>query len=216
MNPLTASSPRGKTRIQPSHRTSTLSLEGSMTSPEDTNAPQGSGEQLPGQPGTPPEARPGWGASPPSQPGWGAPPPPPGAQPGWGAPSPQGYQGWGQPGWGAPPRKKGHGCLIAALIVVGLLVVLVGGCAWLIGPIVGTELKLNRDLGPRATNVKFNWNNGTTTFEIHLTPGYESQAERIACQIVKPDLRTSSTPDAHFEIVSSSGFVLADETTPCG
>jgi carotenoid cleavage dioxygenase-like enzyme len=80
--------------------------------------------------------------------------------------------------------------------VVGLLIVMVGGCAWLIGPIVGTELKLNQDLGPRATSVEFNWNNSATTFVIHLTPGYESQAERIACKIVKPDLRTSSTPDA--------------------
>ena len=236
-----------------------------MTSPEDPNAPHGSGEQPPGQPGTrpedqpgwaaplpqvqqgwgtppSPEAQPGWGAPPPAQPGWGAPPPPPpgaqpgwggpppgaqpgwgappppppGAQPGWGGPPPQGYPGWGQPGWGAPPRRKGHGCLIAALIVVGLLVVLVGGCAWLIGPIVGTELKLTQDLGPRATSVDFNWNNGATIFTIHLTAGYESQAERIACQIVKPDLRTSSTPDAHFVIESSSGHILADETTPCG
>ena len=79
-----------------------------------------------------------------------------------------------------------------------------------------TELKLNQDLGPRATSVEFNWNNSATTFVIHLTPGYESQAERIACQIVKPDLRTSSTPDAHFVIESSSGHILADETTPCG
>ena len=180
-----------------------------MTSPEDPNARHGSGEQPPDQPGTRPEDQPGWAAPlPQAQQGWGAPPP---AQPGWGAPPPG-----AQPGWGAPPRRKGHGCLIAALIVVGLLIVLVGGCAWLIGPIVGTELKLNQDLGPRATGVDFNWNNGATTFVIHLTAGYESQAERIACEIVKPDLRTSSTPDAHFEIVSSSGYILADETTPCG
>ncbi|MGZ6267855.1 MAG: hypothetical protein ACXWNR_04740 [Candidatus Limnocylindrales bacterium] len=102
------------------------------------------------------------------------------------------------------------------MIVVGLLVVIVAGCAWLIGPIVGTEVKLNQDLGPRATGVDFNWNNGATTFVIHLAPGYKSEAERIACQIVKPDLRTSSTPDAHFEIVNSRGYLLADETTPCG
>ncbi len=47
-------------------------------------------------------------------PGWGAPPPPPGYQqaPGWGAPVP--------PNWGAPvpPKKKGHGGLIAFIIVL--------------------------------------------------------------------------------------------------
>ena len=147
-----------------------------------------------------------------AQPGWGAPPPPPG----WGVPPPQGYPGWGQPGWGPPPRKKGHGCLIAALIVIGLLVVLVGGCAWLFAPIVGTEVKLTQDLGPRATRVDFNWNNGATSFVIHLAPGYESQAESITCHVVKPDLQTSSTPNAHFQVVSSRGYILADETTPCG
>ena len=200
-----------------------------MTSPEDPNAPQGSGELAPGQPAPPAppaDTQPGWAALPPNQPGWGAPPPPPQPQPGWGAPPPAagypgwgaqpppGYPGWGQPGWGPPPRKKGHGCLIAALIVVGLLVVLVAGCAWVVGPIIGTEVKLNQDLGPRATSVEFNWNNGATTFVIHLAPGYESQAEKIACQIVKPDLRTSSTPDAHFEIVSFRGYVAGRRNDP--
>jgi hypothetical protein len=120
------------------------------------------------------------------------------------------------PGWPVQPPKKGHGCLIAALIVAGLIVLLVGGCVWLIAPIVSTELKLNEDLGPRATGVDFSWNNGETTFTIHLAPGYENQARSIACRIVKPDIMTSSTPNAHFTIVSSRGFVLADETTPCG
>jgi hypothetical protein len=115
-----------------------------------------------------------------------------------------------------PPRKKGHGCLIAFLIVVGLFVVLVAGCTWLIAPIVGTEVKLTQDLGPRATRVDFNWNNGSTSFVIHLAPGYEGQAERITCQIVKPDIQTSSTPNARFQVVSSGGYILADETTPCG
>jgi hypothetical protein len=120
-----------------------------------------------------------------------------------------------QPGWPAQPPKKGHGCLIAALIVSGLIVLLVGGCVWLIAPIVGTELKLTQDLGPRATSVDFDWNNGGTTFTIHLAPGYESQAESIACRIVRPDIMTSSTPNAHFRIVSYGGYLLADETTPC-
>jgi hypothetical protein len=93
---------------------------------------------------------------------------------------------------------------------------LVGGCAVVFVPIIQTDVKLNQDLGPRATGVDFNWTNGQTTFTIHLTTGYESQAESIACRIVKPDIVTSSTPNAHFIIVNSSGDVLADETTPCG
>jgi hypothetical protein len=139
---------------------------------------------------------------------------PPPNQPGWGAPP--GYPGGWQPGWSAQPQKKGHGCLIAALIVSGLIVLLVGGCAFLFVPIIQTNVKLDQDLGPRASSVDFSWVNGQTTFTIHLASGYESQAESIACQIVRPDIVTSSTPNAHFIIVSSSGYVLADETTPCG
>ena len=53
-----------------------------MTSPEDPNAPHGSGEQPPGQPGTRPEDQPGWAAPLPQvQQGWGTPPSPE-AQPG--------------------------------------------------------------------------------------------------------------------------------------
>jgi hypothetical protein len=45
-------------------------------------------------------------------------------QPGWGAPPPAGFQpapgSQPAPGWGAPPppKKKGHGCLIAFIIVL--------------------------------------------------------------------------------------------------
>jgi hypothetical protein len=100
--------------------------------------------------------------------------------------------------------------------VSGLIVFLVGGCAFLFVPIIQTNLKLNQDLGPRASSVDFSWVNGETTFTIHLAPGYESQAESIACRIVKPDIMASSTPNAHFRIVSYGGYLLADETTPCG
>jgi len=93
---------------------------------------------------------------------------------------------------------------------------LVAGCAVVFVPIIQTDVKLNQDLGPRASSVELSWVNGETTFTIHLAPGYESQAESIACRIVKPDIKTSSTPNAHFEIVSSGGYILADDTTPCG
>ena len=197
-----------------------------MTSPQDPNqpvdpgaapggaAPQGWGQQPPAQPGwgAPPPTQPGWGAPPPTQPGWGA-PPPAGGQPGWGAP-PQGAQpGWGQPpaaGWGAPP-KKGHGCLIAFLIVVGAIV-FVGGCtALVLGPMISKDIKLTQDLGTnRVSSVSFNSTNGVTTWVIHLKAGYdtETEANTLACTIVKPDLGSD-----HFELVDSDGFELVNDYT---
>jgi len=184
----------------------------------------------PTQPGwgapPPPPTQPGWGAPPPppTQPGWGAPPPPAGypQQPGWGAPPPAGYPqqpgypGWGQPGWTPPPtRSNKKGCLIGVAIFLVIVAVLVGGCAVLIAPIVGTDLKLQQDLGSRAESVSFNWDNGVSTFSIVLASGQESQVQDITCRIVKPDLASSSTPTAHFAIYDSNHRWLADETTPC-
>ena len=180
-----------------------------MTSPQDPNQPADPGAAGPAEPapqgwGQPPQGPAPWGAPPaPTQPGWGAPPadagwgtPPPAAgQPGWGAPPPAGGQpGWGQPpagGWGAPPKKKGHGCLIAFLIVLGL-VVLVGGCTVLVaGPYITTTIKLYGDLGTdRVSNVSIDNSNGATSWVIHLKAGHDSQteADELACQIVLPDL----------------------------
>ena len=184
----------------------------------------------PTQPGwgapPPPPTQPGWGAPPPppTQPGWGAPPPPAGypQQPGWGAPPPAGYPqqpgypGWGQPGWTPPPtRSNKKGCLIGVAIFLVIVAVLVGGCAVLIAPIVGTDLKLQQDLGSRAQSVSFNWDNGVSTFSIVLASGQESQVQDITCRIVKPDLASSSTPNAHFAIYDSNHSWLADETTSC-
>ena len=185
----------------------------------------------PTQPGwgtpPPPPTQPGWGTPPPPppQPGWGTPPPPPGypQQPGWGTPPPPpgypqqpGYPGWGQPGWTPPPtRSNKKGCLIGVAIFLVIVAVLVGGCAVLIAPIVGTDLKLQQDLGSRAQSVSFNWDNGVSTFSIVLASGQESQVQDITCRIVKPDLASSSTPNAHFAIYDSNHRWLADETTPC-
>lgn len=80
------------------------------------------------------------------------------------------------------------------------MAVLIVGGAVVIGPIVGTDIKLTQDLGSRAETVSFNWNNGVSTFVIDLAPGQESQVESIACHIVKPDLQSSSTANAHFVI----------------
>lgn len=216
-----------------------------MTSPQDPNQPPRPESPEPGQPapqgwGQPPQGPPGWGAAPgPNQPGWGAPPPqgppgwgapPPSGPPGWGAPPPQGTPGWGAPqgsqGWGAAPgwapqqsKSNKKGCLIVLVVFFVLIVALVSACAVTLGPVIGTEAKLLSDLGPRASSVNFNWNNGTTTFTIYLAPGQESQATYIACHIVKPDIQASSTPNAHFVIYGTSGAYgnmwLADENTPC-
>jgi hypothetical protein len=96
-----------------------------------------------------------------------------------------------------------------------LVVVLVGGCTILLAPIIGTDLKLQQDLGSQAESVSFNWNNGVSTFVVTLASGQESQAENIACHIVKPDIASSSTPNAHFVIYDASKHWLADDTTPC-
>ena len=203
-----------------------------MSSPQDPNQGQQPGwgvpqqEQAvpPTQPGwgaPPPPTQPGWGAPPPpTQPGWGAPPPQPGypQQPAWGAPPPQqpGYPGWGQQGWAPQPaRSNKKGCLIGLVIFLLAIVVLVGGCVFVIAPFVGTDLKLTQDLGSHANGVSVNWDNGVTTFSIKLAPGEQTQARNIACSIVRPDIASSSTPNARFAIYDANGVWLADDTTPC-
>jgi hypothetical protein len=211
-----------------------------MSSPQDPNQGQQPGwgapqpgwdaPQPPSAPQTPPQTpptQPGWGPPPPAQPGWGAPqgyPPQPGyppQQPGYppqqpGYPPQPGYPGWGQQGWAPQPaRSNKKGCLIGLGIFLVIVAVLVGGCVVVIAPIVGTDLKLQQDLGSKAEGVSFNWNNGVSTFVINLAPGQESQAENIACHIIKPDIQSSSTPNAHFVIYSANRAWLADDTTPC-
>ena len=212
-----------------------------MSSPQDPNQGQQPGwgapqpgwdaPQPPSAPQTPPQTpptQPGWGAPPPAQPGWGAPQGYPPQQPGYPPPQPgyppqqpgyppqPGYPGWGQQGWAPQPtRSNKKGCFIALGIFLVLIVVLVGGCTILFAPILGTDMKLQQDLGSRAEGVSFSWNNGLTTFSITLAPGQESQAQTIACQVVKPDIASSSTPNAHFVIYDARNVWLADDTTPC-
>jgi hypothetical protein len=212
-----------------------------MSSPQDPNQGQQPGwgapqpgwdaPQPPSAPQTPPQTpptQPGWGAPPPAQPGWGAPQGYPPQQPGYppqqpgyppqqpGYPPQPGYPGWGQQGWAPQPtRSNKKGCFIALGIFLVLIVVLVGGCTIVFAPILGTDMKLQQDLGSRAESVSFSWNNGLTTFSITLAPGQESQAQTIACQVVKPDIASSSTPNAHFVIYDARNVWLADDTTPC-
>jgi len=198
-----------------------------MTTPQDPNQPGwGAPPPAPNQQGwgTPPPSapQPGWGAPPPGAPqqGWGAPPPAPNQQ-GWGTPPPGApQQGWGQPGWGGVPpqsRSNRHGCLIAFIVVLVLVVLGVGGCLYVAVPYVQMDLKIMQDIGTnRVSSVSFNSDNGHVTWVIHLEAGYEADAHDIGCNIVGPDLRSNSQ-FAHddWEIVSSSGMVLADQDTPC-
>jgi hypothetical protein len=214
-----------------------------MTSPQDPNqplqpggaAPQGGASPSPDQPGwaappaanqpawgSQPPSQPGWGTPPPpagGQPGWGTPPPPAGGQPGWGAPPPGNQQGWGAPppGWGQPPKRNRHGCLIAFIVVLVLLVIGVGGCAALAWPYIQTEIKLTQDLGSNASAVEFNNTNGTVSWIIHLKAGHDSadQAKTLVCTVVRPDLKGTQFANDNFILVDADGFRVADSSTSC-
>jgi hypothetical protein len=199
-----------------------------MTNPQDPNqpgqpggpAPQGWGQPDPNQPGfnaPAPNAAPGWGAPPPQQ--------QPQAQPAWGTPPPPGYQAPAQPGWGAPPpqKKGGHGCLIAFIIVLFIFLLGVGGCsvalyiaARSVGPTLQTdvnaattELKIQTDLGAKGTVPYPVTIGGHRTWVVTLEPGYEGQANQIACGVVKADLAGTEFAGDNIQIEDNSGTVLA-------
>jgi hypothetical protein len=168
-----------------------------MTTPQDPNQPAG---------GSPPPASnlPAWGEPPPQQPGWGQ------QQPGWGQP---------QPGWGAgpPPRRSNRrGCLIGCLVVVVLLLVGIGGCTYVAWPYIQTDIRILQDGGTdRISSVSFSVVNSRTVWVVHLQPGHDADAQTLACTVVGPALRDSQFKNDDFEIVSSSGEVLATNDTPC-
>jgi hypothetical protein len=208
-----------------------------MTSPQDPNPPS-----VPRPASTPPGLE---TPVPPESPGWAAPQqgypqpgyPPPGSAPqqgyppqqayppqsGWGAPPgypPPGYPPPGYPGWGPPPPQnrsflRRYGCLLSVIVVLVVLVLGVAGCVVAFAPVISTNVKLNNDLGPRASRVEFQWSNGTVTWVIHVAPGYEDQATDIACHVVRPDLQGTQYANSSFELVDQRGHLLADETTPC-
>jgi hypothetical protein len=102
--------------------------------------------------------------------------------------------------------------------VLVLLVLGVGGCTYVVYPYASTYIKLYQDLGTdRVSNISIDSNNGATTIIVHLAPGHETEAEAtyVACHIIRPDIAGTPFANASFEIVDSSGDILADDTTPC-
>jgi hypothetical protein len=84
-----------------------------------------------------------------------------------------------------------------------------------LGPTIGMDLKLLSDLQPRAEQVEIRWENGQTTWIIHVAPGHESEAVDMACHVVKPDLAGTQFANSSFELIDSRGYILADQNTPC-
>jgi hypothetical protein len=105
-----------------------------------------------------------------------------------------------------------HGCLLAFLVVLAIIVVGVGSCAWYLGPAIMMDIKLFQDLGPdRVQSVEFN----TGTWIIKVRSGHESEATYLACQIVRKDLQGTQWANSSFKIVDSHDTVLASDQTPC-
>jgi hypothetical protein len=100
--------------------------------------------------------------------------------------------------------------------VLGLLVAGAGWFVvkWTVSPAVETQQRLTQDLGPRATGVDFSLDMIDWVFVIHLAPGYEAQAQAIACQIVAPDI-AAIDPTARYEILSAKGQVLVEFAGLC-
>jgi hypothetical protein len=53
-------------------------------------------------------------------------------------------------------------------------------------------------------------------FRVKMAPGVsDSEGPDVACQVVKPALRGSQYDGTRFEVVDSSGDVVATDRTPC-
>jgi len=198
--------------------------------PNQSGPGQGAAPDRPGpnapQPGWPPPAgwspagpQPGWQPGPNApQPGWQTGPNTP--QPGW--PPPAGWPPTGpQPGWQpgssqAPHSSNRRGCLVAVLLVVGLIAVLVVGCAVTIGPAVFKSLEITNDSNGLVTSTDYNWFNGQSEFRVHMAPSVPaSEGPYIACSVVRPALRGSKFEGTRFEVVDTFGDVVATDQTSC-
>jgi hypothetical protein len=111
-----------------------------------------------------------------------------------------------------PPKKKGHGCLIAFLIVLVLFLVGVGSCTAFVvinvAPLVSMDLKIQQEVGVKSAS--FNSTNGHTTWVVTVDPAFANDADAavIACK-VKGDLAGSQFSNDSVQVVNEQGTVLA-------
>jgi hypothetical protein len=111
-----------------------------------------------------------------------------------------------------PPKKKGHGCLIAFIIVLVIFLVGVGSCGYFFAnyvlPIAQTELKVQQEVGVK--NATFKTTGGHTTWVVTVEPGFDNAADAnvIACK-VKSDLAGTQSSNDTIQIVDDQGTVLA-------
>jgi peroxiredoxin family protein len=111
-----------------------------------------------------------------------------------------------------PPKKKGHGCLIAFLIVLVIFLVGVGSCTAFVvvnvAPLVSMEMKIQQEVGVKSST--FNSTNGRTTWVVTVEPGFDNSADAavIACK-VKSDLAGTQFSNDTVQVVDAYGSVLA-------
>jgi hypothetical protein len=116
---------------------------------------------------------------------------------------------------------KRNGCLIgcgaAVLGAMVLVAIVIVAASQLLGPALDVSSKIQQNSNGQVINTSYSWYNGVGEFQILLAPGTTpSQARDIACQIVRPALRGTKFEGTKFEELRADGWILADETTPCG
>jgi hypothetical protein len=100
--------------------------------------------------------------------------------------------------------------------MLALITGLVVACAVKVGPVMALELQIMNDSGGRVRAVDYSWNLGPGEFRVRMAPGVaDSEGPDIACRVVRPALQGSEYEGKHFEVVNSSGNVVATDRTPC-
>ncbi len=183
-----------------------------------------------------PPSGPGWQAPPPSGPGsgWGpTPPPAPTAgQPGWGQP-PGGYGGYGTyPGqwaWNgsswvwvaappAPPRSflARHRVALVLGAFALVVVLVIGGCVALLLPSAMAVVNIERNSGGRIVNVQISSGTDGQAIHVYTAAGVgASEGQDLACNVVRPAIKGTALESYQFEIIDTTGRVIATQDTSC-